>query len=358
MLIKIDVNTDLLEKIENLVKQGKYQDIYQFIKIALNNQIQEESANTEQKQFSENKEPPPLSLRRHIIESQQNLMRMLSDVPLEKSQIPPPTQPLIWSFYNRFFPVKVIINQLAIMMGTQNTWIELSQLHDTAYGFAELLSSKLREYEESHNLVRNQKISTGLPTPMSESNKGRGFQRQKIQSKIISSKIRFIEQFIGKLTTKEPPFEFKGACFELGLMGVKVEGTTCYVTLTSLGRDFALLENPILDNDQYDRVFSDDESNFIMDNIIPKFNLENIIVTEILNNVHEKNKLTADDIDKIFEKKYLQYNKQEKPTKSKELDSFESLMVSIRVATMGRLSELGKVKWTIDNLGRSEYAKN
>ena len=358
MLIKVDVNTDLLEKIESLVKQGKYYDIYQFIKIALNNQIQEESANTEQKTFSENKEPHTLQIRRQIIETQQNLMRMLSDVPLEKSQIPPPSQPLIWSFYNRFFPVKVIVNQLAIMMGTQNAWIKLSQLHDTAYGFTELLSSKLREYEESHNLVRNQKISTGLPTPISESNKGRGFQRQKIQSKILASKIRFIEQFIGKLTAKEPPFEFKGACFELGLMGVKVEGATCFVTLTSLGRDFALLENPILDHDQYDRVFSDDESNFIIEKIIPKFNLENIIVTEILNKIHEKNKLTTDDIDKIFVKEYLQYNEKEKPTKPKELDAFEKLMVGIRVATMGRLSELGKVKWTIDKTGRSEYAKN
>jgi hypothetical protein len=356
MLIKIDVDSDLLEKIESLVKQGKYQDIYQFVKISLNNQIQEESANTE-KTLSSEKEESALQIHQHIVQKQQDLMRMLSDVPLEKSQIPPPIQSLIWSFYNRFFPVKIIVNQLAIMMGTQNTWIELSQLHDTAYGFAESLSSKLREYEESHNLVRNQKISTGLPTPISEGNKGRGFQRQKMQSKVIASKIRFIEHFIGKLTSKSPPFEFKGACFELGLMGVKVEGTTCLVTLTSLGRDFALLENPILDHDQYDGVFSDAESDFIVEKIISQFKLENKIVTKILDEIYTKNQLIADDIDEIFVKEYLEYHKKEKPKNLKELNSFEKEIVRIRVATMGRLSELSKVKWTIDKAGKSVYSK-
>ena len=357
MLIKIDVNSDLLEKIESLVKQEKYQDVYQFIKIALNNQIQEELSNKEQEQFSEN-ESSTSQIRQPVVESQQNLLRTLSEVPLEKSQISPPIQSLIWSFYNRFFPVKIIVNQLAIMMGTQNTWVELSQLHDTAYHFTESLSSKLRDYEESHNLVRNQKISTGLPTPISEINKGRGFQRQKIKSKVMASEIRFIEQFIGKLTSKVSPFEFKGACFELGLLGVKVEGTTCFVTLTELGRDFAILKNPILDHDQYDGVFSDDESDFIAEKIIPRFKLENIVVTKILNEIHEKNQLITDDIDKIFEREYLQYHKKEKPKKSKELKSFEKEMVRIRVATMGRLSELNKVKWTINKEGKSVYSKN
>ncbi|MGY5149572.1 MAG: hypothetical protein ACW9W3_05875 [Candidatus Nitrosopumilus sp. bin_68KS] len=357
MLIKIDVDSELLEKMESLVKQEKYHDIYQFIKIALNNQIQEESANPEQNPISEN-DSLTSQIRKHIVESQQDLLRSISDIPLEKSQIPPPVQSIIWSFYNRLFPVKIIVHQLAIMMGTQNTWIELSQLHDTAYAFAESLSSKLREYEESHNLVRNQKISTGLPTPMSEINKGRGFQRQKIQSKVIASKIRFIEHFIGKLTSKSSPFEFKGACFELGLVGVKVEGNTCLVSLTDLGRDFALLENPILDNDQYDGVFSDDESDFIVEKIIPQFKLENIIVTKILEGISEKNQLVADDIDKIFETEYLQYHKKEKPKKPKELESFEKEMVRIRVATMGRLSELNKVKWIIDKAGKSIYSKN
>ena len=52
------------------------------------------------------------------------------------------------------------------------------------------------------------------------------------------------------------------------------------------------------------------------------------------------------------------YNKKEKPKNPKELESFEKEMVRIRVATMGRLSELNKVKWTIDKAGKSVYSKN
>ncbi|AFS80038.1 hypothetical protein NKOR_00600 [Candidatus Nitrosopumilus koreensis AR1] len=44
MLIKVDIDSDLYKKIEDLVKDGKYDDLYDFIKIALNNQIQEEQS--------------------------------------------------------------------------------------------------------------------------------------------------------------------------------------------------------------------------------------------------------------------------------------------------------------------------
>ena len=44
MLIKVDVDGDLYKKIEGLVKDGKYDDLYDFVKIALNNQIQEEKS--------------------------------------------------------------------------------------------------------------------------------------------------------------------------------------------------------------------------------------------------------------------------------------------------------------------------
>lgn len=40
-----------------------------------------------------------------------------------------------------------------------------------------------------------------------------------------------------------------GACFDLGLTAIKYQDETSYVSLTELRKEFALLENPILDRD-------------------------------------------------------------------------------------------------------------
>ena len=42
VIIKLDLESELYQKIDELVQDGKYFDLYQFIKIAINNQLQEE----------------------------------------------------------------------------------------------------------------------------------------------------------------------------------------------------------------------------------------------------------------------------------------------------------------------------
>ena len=62
MLIKVDVDSDLYKKIENLIKEGKYQDILQFIKISISNQLQEEIAGDETStQYQEPESPEEIT---------------------------------------------------------------------------------------------------------------------------------------------------------------------------------------------------------------------------------------------------------------------------------------------------------
>lgn len=356
MLIKFDIESELYRIIDDLVRQGKYQDIYQFIKIALTNQAQEELSGTH---IIEQKPSPKFSSKISQIDSKtlDEIKRKLSDMVLEESQITFPSHDLIWSFYNRFFPVKLVVRQLATLINPQNVWVEINQIQDASYWYAEQWSSRLRQYEEDHDLVRNEKLSTGLPTPLSEISKARGFQKRKVESKIMASKIRFLEQFLGRPIKKDPPHDFKGACFDMALMGVRVEEKKCHVTLTDQGMEFALLENPIIDRDQYDHLFSSEEIDFIFNKIIPRFKLENTIVNKILNALYEK-ELTSDEIDKIFEDEKLHYYQKKKPIGKKEIAEFQKEIVRERIATMGRLSEIRKVKWQIDNYGKSRYSLN
>ena len=120
-----------------------------------------------------------------------------------------------------------------------------------------------------------------------------------------ASKIRFQEQMVGRPINKIPP-EFSGACFEMGLMRVKFEDEECFVTLSENGYELALLENPILDSDEYNRSFSNEEIQFIKEKIISKFNLENKLVNLIIRQLASKTFL-AKEIEELFEKEKLQY---------------------------------------------------
>lgn len=346
MIIKIDIKGDLLDLIEKMIDDGKFSDIHQFIDIAIKNQIHEET--NENKDFSDLQiQSINYSTTAMLEKSRQKLLHLLSDIPLEESELVCTPRDLIWSFYNRFFPIKVVTRALASSILTKK-WILLSDFHEEGSKFAEFCSDKLKEFEEDQKLPRNKKLSTGLPMPKAEVRGLTGNKYDKKNTKYIASKMRFQDQFIGRFVKKD--HVFYGACYEMGLMGVKIENDKVYVSLTDLGRDFALLENPILDNDELNCVFYDDEINFIKQKLIPRFKLEKMIIDKILKELKEK-PLKSEDVEEIFENEILTYFDDKSQTE-KLLDTISSS----RVATMGRLSELRLVDWTIDSNGKSVYS--
>lgn len=345
MIIKIDLKGDLLDSIEKMINDGKFSDIHQFIEIAIKNQIHEES--NEIKDFSElQTQSINYSVSSLLEKSRQKLLHLLSDIPLEESELVCTPKDLIWSFHNRFFPIKVVTRVLASSILSKK-WILLSNFHEEGSKFAEFYSDKLKEFEEDQKLPRNKKLSTGLPMPKAEVRGLTGSKYDKKNTKYIASKMRFQDQYIGRFVKKD--HVFYGACYEMGLMGVKIENDKVYVSLTDLGRDFALLENPILDNDESNRVFYDEEINFIKQKLIPRFKLEKIIIDKILTKLKEK-PLKSEDVEAIFVNEISMYFDESQNVKL--LDSVSSS----RVATMGRLSELDLVDWTIDKNGKSVYS--
>lgn len=350
MIIKLDLEGDPFERIEALVKDGKYNDLYQFIKLAINNQLEEEKSGVIDTGDFEKK--PTKSLQSITAEIQQSLARLFSDNELEESEIAPLPSSLIWSFYNRFFPAKIVVRQLALMLANDQKWADLWILQDQAFTSAEEISDTLKEYEDEKDIPRNKKLSTGLPLPSSELRGLRKSEKKKRRDKLIASRIRFQEQFVGRYIKKDS--RFKGMCFEMGLLRVKIKDDSCLVSLTELGREFALMENPIIDDQEYNKTFSDDEVRFILEKIIPKFQFEKIIVDKILNELRNKT-LSSDEIDKIFtsEKKTfcLALN-----VSAQDMAKLLNSITQERVATMGRLSELQVVDWKIDNQGKSNYS--
>ena len=354
MLIKVDLESDLFSQIEELIKQRKYDDLYQFVKIAIKNQLLEEKSTTKPEIEEKEISSVNLSLHNLLEKKTMDIAKLLSDVPLEDSEIPIVPNSLIWSFYTRFFPVKVIVRKLITMLSPNKKWLELSEAQEEVFSYAEEISDTLKTYEDERDLPRNKKLSTGLPTPRTELKGLRGGKKKKKESKLIAGKIRFQEQFLGRAVRKGDTFNFIGACFEMGLIRVKFEGDECLITLSDKGSEFALMENPILDNEYYYSQFSKEEVHFILNYIIPRFKLENKIVGEILNVIKNRD-LTADEIETIFKEekeKHFQRSIQDQKTKEK----LWSTLTQERVATMGRLSELHLVNWNIDKQQKSVYS--
>lgn len=362
MLIKFDIGSDLFNRIQELIKEGKYGDIYQFIKIALDNQMQEERATLGEKPVEITHdsiiEKTPMELGQQKSESSwEKLDNKLKEIIIDEVGLSPKKHEVIWSFYNRFLPVKIAIFKLAELISYEKPWIEIGDLQEAALEFAQQISEQLKNYEDENGLRRYEKLSTGLPLSKADL---RGIRKKseqrKILAKIESGKKRFTNQFVGRYVKNEQTF--KGAGFVMGLMEVRLSGETYLVTLSELGKQFALLENPVI-NKKYEQSLSEAEVQLIYKNIYPKFPTEKKLVDLIIDKLQKKKKLEAKEIDGIFDnykQKILEYYSKD-PHKLPN-DKINKIMDQCRGATMGRLSELRIVKWEINKRGLSEYTLN
>jgi hypothetical protein len=352
MLIKIDLDTFKIKKIEQLISTGNYSDIPQFINVAISNQLEEEASTSREPLISPGNISSDVGLSQlkresggygrkltNVPDSQYSLwFKQLQDLEIEPTEFQPTTSDLIWYFYNRFFPARLVIHVLAQIIAIQHkNWIELGDLQVQAFEFAEGIATNLKNYELSAKMARNKKLSTGLPASRMEIVGFRGTSKRKKEEKLIRGRTRFMDQIVGKYVPKNKIFS--GECFDLGLIGVQQRKETIYVSLSELGKEFALLKNPILDKGLFEASFSDKEVSFIFNKIYSRFKLEAKIVNSIIEWLKKKS-LTSSQIDELFRSELTEFIPEQ------------------RIATMGRLSELQIVNWEIDSEGKSKYSLN
>jgi hypothetical protein len=325
------------------------------------------------------------------------------DIPKKpsKSSLPHDDHPLISSFYSRFFPIKIAVAVLAQMMVERNeSTVKYDDFRKEVYDVAVYISNKIREYEERYGKKRNEKKSTGLPYPLTGSD----------AAKIASSEERFREHFVGMkegswVKRQEKPDEFRkdkglayfdGALNAMELAYVEVtkgkqppkwnkdlkeytfeeKGKYDFsIGLTENGLKLYLYENKIFDKNStayQNKMFSPEESDFIFDKIIGEFELEKELVKNALAIITKNSKTSSDKktrtkkskestdwtgeyLDKELEitiKAWIQKHREDED-KYKNIFNVESIdntkpLETIRAAIMGRLVEINKVSWEIE----------
>ena len=309
--------------------------------------------------------------------------------------------PLLWRYYSRIFPAKVIITLLANMIYDQkNDYVKLSDLQTEGLKVCLAMSEEIENYEKNNKIKKTDKISTGFPNhTITEDNTGK-LDHIKQQTKHDEINQRFQDRFIGKVENKFGERKFAGILSALGIVKCACISTEVpvvggprepedYITLTESGKKFFLLSNlliekPIGDKSNKITPFSDEEVDLIMKEMFEQRKLEKMIIDLILKKMDPGKWYDADTItswmkDEIQEFVDEEEDKWHASVQGKlfdtELKNYEKITVanqkkndgeklrvsrisSWRAATMGRLSELGKINWQINSNGKSEYSLN
>ena len=249
-------------------------------------------------------------------------------------------------------------------------------------------SNKLKKIKEKgKNPARNIRISTALPISYTaiydEDMKQLVKNLQEKSEKDEMSRQRFFDCFIGPKETTllrlidaaepEGTTVFSGALNETGLVHIRNNNGKLEITLSEHGFEFSSYDNPIIngikiiDSDNGEikfsenvdgliekKPFSNEERTFIMNKIIPKFKLEKIIIENILQKIKNEHEVNTETLDEIIINTVSKWKTEnEERARDEKLD--EKKKENYRIATMGRLAEIGEVEWDIKE-GKSIYS--
>jgi hypothetical protein len=306
--------------------------------------------------------------------------------------------PLLFTHYSRIFPAKVAVLGLATLMDQQQrSIVNFENFTEMAYDLCEEISDKQGMRESKQKVSRENKISTGLPKVYRDENP---------DDSQIKYENRYKERYFGKIKRNRADGKqyFEGLMSALGLIRIFKIKKEYHVTFTEKGKEFLFLDNPIFDGEFEPKSFSDKEIEYVLEHLISERRLEINLMNSALNLIELKEgttELTVSQLDEEFEYEIQKYcdsakdslnferlndilkstekikndiinakkevdSKELKPIEKENLERItkkQTPIQAIRVATMGRMSELNLVEWEIEGgkssfkLGNSELIK-
>lgn len=264
----IEITQRQFEEIKRLISHDKYLDLAQFIDAAVENQLHIEKSDTAKEyrplgaqvmadniaSFKPDKAESP---KIFVSEPKDKHCLGLVSLPREIKTVEPPSDSdlrfifpeagaeknWLWGQVNRIFPIKIGIRYLAAALG-ENQTIDLNAFREKDLRCPALIEERLRSYEENHGIDRDKCISTGLPGAMP--NDYKSHDRYKNQFLAVYRKD-------GKLDGALPQHKF---------VNVVLENGKPRIGITKAGLEFALLENPVLDKEDFSVSMSEAEKNF------------------------------------------------------------------------------------------------
>jgi hypothetical protein len=331
-LYKFVAKDEIEEALINAMSTGKFRDEQEFIDHLIRNYYVESRFYDLRVGDSENDWEKPLTyvdakmerrLKRMVEEQgthtvNANLLKSLSQDEIYQQHH---NAGLIYYWQNRILPIKFVLAVLgALMVSKGNALVTLDELKKAVISDADgFVKKNSTSYASTEHFEKKKfkDILVGFPmsvTPLPWDKKDMKHNR----TQVLRSRERFCEQFLGRyMKAKKRNIEgMAGACFEMGLLVAYEQmindehGPKIFIMLTKLGLELLCIENPMLssiyDNKSFPKkMFSEKEREFFMDNILPRFELENGVVSEFFNlqSKLDRQEHKTKDLLKIFKEK-------------------------------------------------------
>ncbi len=260
----VDLNQNHVEDINSLINRGKYKSFAQFIATAVENQIYIERTELEAESILEAPDEGPTVEKGNFKKGDSVKVAPLDlTIPgtLPSAVGPPSFSELdcslreieeekcwLWGQTNKIFPLKLGLR--ALLRSIDSTeWIDLEPYRNRAAEIAWSYGEKISSYERKGNKKRDEKISAGLP----------------MGDEDYKSKMRYKGHFLAfmrkdaKLGGALPFLRFANLA--------RKESGSVLIGLTEAGLHFACLENPVIDNTNFDRSLSEKEISYYLNHI-------------------------------------------------------------------------------------------
>jgi len=308
----VDVPPHIAKRINSIISRGTYENLSQFAVTAFQNQLLLEETSKEiltdfvgtstfetksAIEQPKNETSSPVS-----ISFVPDLIKTVS--PPDNAKIP---NECLWGQYNRIFPIKITLRVLANLL-KENEKIELNILQSRAVQIAREIGLVLRKEDKKNRRKYGDMLSSALPV-------GRN---------VIKTEKRFISHFVGYCTRAG---RIEGAPGALKLLNLFEENDgSCRVGITQSGLGFAAIPNPILDEENYNRTLSKEESSFYIKTVFDNLKREADLTLAVLNAV-QGNKSSPSDLNNAithFSRGWSQ-----------------AMINTIRAGAISRLQELG-----------------
>jgi len=346
MLLPIKLSGKELKEIEEFVRRGDVESVHDFVRYAIQNQLQLERDKLDAGEVKDYhlpkistetvpKEKYASTLHPSMMETIQKIdlgpTKTKKFVSLDASKIRERTKGPMWALKNKYFPLKFVLRVIQkIASGSDEGGVSVYLLREEIKRIAFPMRSEMESLDEKIGSKRGDSIATGFPI-----NNENSFDR-------------FFNNFVVYVSPDENII--KGMPYELGFIDF-IDGA---IVLTEDGYNFACLYSPILDGYLREKEmpkcqFSDEELNFLYEHIRQKTISEKMLFSFMLSQI-ERRVNTPEGLNKVI-KPFLE---EEFPKKGGY--SVKSAN-SIRAGVTSRMVELKLIK--IEKMrGRSVYKVN
>jgi len=256
MLLPIKLSGKELKEIEEFVRRGDIESVHDFVRYAIQNQLQLEREKLDAGEVKEYHLPkistetvPKEKYASTIDLSPTETNKFVS---LDASKIRERTKGPMWALKNKYFPVKFVLRVIQKMTSSSDEGkIPVPFLQEEIKKYAFPMRNEMEVLDGEMGNKRGAKIATGLPV-----NNENSFYR-------------FFDNFV--IYVSPDRNIIKGMPYELGFIDF-IDGA---IVLTEDGYNFACLYSPILDGYMQEKEmpqyqFSDEELNFLYEHIRQK----------------------------------------------------------------------------------------